>query len=167
MKKLYFLRHGKSDWDASYGADHERPLNSRGKQASKAVGNELRSKIERPDAVFCSTAIRTRQTWQIVAESAQWSDSCTHENELYLIDDHSLVEKIRKLDDGIASALFIGHQPTTASIASWITGESWIDVPTGTFLAIDLPVQSWRNLEAQTGSIMFRLLPRELAGGDQ
>lgn len=166
MKTLYLLRHGKSDWSADYSGDHDRPLNARGVMASSAIGKAVGSQLTVPDAVFCSTATRTRETWNLVAKAASWSDSCTFEKGLYLVDLDALVRRIRILPDSINSALFVGHQPTTATIASWITGEGWVDVPTGTFLAIDISVESWSDLHQNSGSLMLRLVPRDLIGGD-
>ena len=34
MRSLILFRHGKSDWDAPYSSDHERPLAGRGKEAA-------------------------------------------------------------------------------------------------------------------------------------
>ena len=38
---LYVRRHGKSDWAAPYGGDHERPLNDRGRRSAALVGRFL------------------------------------------------------------------------------------------------------------------------------
>ena len=42
MKTLYLLRHGKSDWKAPYGRDHDRPLVRRGVEAAALVGDFFR-----------------------------------------------------------------------------------------------------------------------------
>ena len=38
MKTLLFFRHGKSNWDADYDVDHNRPLAKRGRKAARAMG---------------------------------------------------------------------------------------------------------------------------------
>ena len=35
MRSIIIFRHGKSDWDAIYDRDHDRPLSKRGIKASK------------------------------------------------------------------------------------------------------------------------------------
>ena len=41
MLSLILFRHGKSDWDAPYANDHERPLANRGKEAARCMGRLL------------------------------------------------------------------------------------------------------------------------------
>ena len=57
---LYVLRHGKSDWQAAYGADHDRPLKKRGREAAQLVGRLLSSADEAPDHILSSSALRAR-----------------------------------------------------------------------------------------------------------
>ena len=46
-KVIILYRHGKSDWGAAYGSDHDRPLAKRGINSAKIMG-KLAGKI-RPD----------------------------------------------------------------------------------------------------------------------
>ena len=41
-RSIIIFRHGKSDWDATYSKDHDRPLSSRGIEASKKMGRFLK-----------------------------------------------------------------------------------------------------------------------------
>ena len=70
MKSVILFRHGKSDWNASYGSDHDRPLNSRGIKAAKKMGLFLSTKNQIPDIVISSTATRAKTTAQLAMESA-------------------------------------------------------------------------------------------------
>ena len=45
MKSILLFRHGKSDWNANYEKDHDRPLSKRGIIAAKTMGIYL-SKIQ-------------------------------------------------------------------------------------------------------------------------
>ena len=38
-RSIIIFRHGKSDWDANYSKDHDRPLSKRGINASKKWGS--------------------------------------------------------------------------------------------------------------------------------
>ena len=53
---IIIFRHGKSDWNAIYGKDHDRPLSKRGKNASKKMGIFLKNKGQIPDIVISSSA---------------------------------------------------------------------------------------------------------------
>ena len=70
-RTVLLFRHGKSDWNASYGRDHDRPLNTRGKRASRAMGNWLANTGPLPELVLCSTAIRARSTCDIARVQRQ------------------------------------------------------------------------------------------------
>ena len=41
MKTIILFRHGKSDWNAHFENDHERPINKRGIKAAKKMGKKL------------------------------------------------------------------------------------------------------------------------------
>src|SRR5207245_2758976 len=60
MKTLHLLRHAKSDWSEPAVADHDRPLNRRGKRARTIVATHVAG--WQVDLVVCSTARRARQT---------------------------------------------------------------------------------------------------------
>ena len=49
MKTLLLLRHGKSNWDAQYQLDHDRPLAKRGRKAAALMGRYLSALDEAPD----------------------------------------------------------------------------------------------------------------------
>lgn len=62
MTRLILLRHAKSSWSDPALPDHDRPLNARGRHAAKQMADALISRNYRPDAIICSTALRTRKT---------------------------------------------------------------------------------------------------------
>ena len=49
MKTLLLMRHAKSDWDADYGPDHDRPLNERGLRSARLMGRVLAEEGLVPD----------------------------------------------------------------------------------------------------------------------
>ena len=68
MRRLMLLRHAKSDRPGGM-ADHDRPLNGRGRDEAPLVGTYLAHNGLVPDRVLCSTSERTRETWDLVAGS--------------------------------------------------------------------------------------------------
>ena len=61
MKSIVFIRHAKSSWKFRL-ADEKRPLNKRGLFDAEFMSSLDIVKSFQPDAVFCSTAKRTRET---------------------------------------------------------------------------------------------------------
>ena len=47
MRSIIIFRHGKSDWDAIYDRDHNRPLSKRGVKASKKMGRNAAEGISK------------------------------------------------------------------------------------------------------------------------
>jgi phosphohistidine phosphatase len=66
MRRLMLLRHAKSDRPPGT-PDHDRPLNRRGRDEAPLIGTYLAHNGLLPDGVLCSTAMRTRETWDLVA----------------------------------------------------------------------------------------------------
>ena len=66
MRRLMLLRHAKSDRPPGT-PDHDRPLNRRGRDEAPLIGTYLAHNGLLPDRVLCSTATRTRETWDLVA----------------------------------------------------------------------------------------------------
>jgi phosphohistidine phosphatase len=66
MRRLMLLRHAKSDRPPGI-QDHDRPLNRRGREEAPLIGTYLAHNALLPEGVLCSTATRTRETWDLVA----------------------------------------------------------------------------------------------------
>ena len=67
VRRLILMRHAKSSWADDDAADIDRVLNCRGRKSCKAVGRWLRDEGQIPDQVLCSSAARTRETWDRIA----------------------------------------------------------------------------------------------------
>ena len=62
MTSLILMRHAKSSWNDPALPDHDRPLNARGRHAAQQMAEALITRRYLPDAIICSTALRTRKT---------------------------------------------------------------------------------------------------------
>lgn len=110
-RRILILRHAKSDWAAGYGSDFERPLNARGRRAAALMGAWLAEETPVPGLVLCSAARRAAETWAIVAR--QWPDAPDPvlDEALYLAETGDLLQRLRSLDDGVATVCLVGHHP--------------------------------------------------------
>jgi phosphohistidine phosphatase len=114
------LRHAKSDWPDV--ADHARPLAKRGRHDAPAVGRWLAARGYLPDVVVCSTARRTRQTWELIAPELGGSPSVTFEPRAYDASALTLLYLAQELPDRYHAALLIGHNPAISELASSLAG---------------------------------------------
>jgi phosphohistidine phosphatase len=115
-RRLMLLRHAKSDWPDV--ADHARPLAKRGRHDAPAVGRWLRAHGYLPDVVVCSTARRTRQTWELVAPELGASPLVTFEPRAYEASALTLLYLAQELPSRYRAALLIGHNPATSDLAN-------------------------------------------------
>ena len=73
MGTLYLVRHGQ----ASFGADDYDQLSPLGRRQAVRLGEYLRQRFEREgvqiDTVLMGSLRRHRQTWEGLAEGAQWA----------------------------------------------------------------------------------------------
>jgi phosphohistidine phosphatase len=58
-------------------ADHDRPLNKRGKRDAPKIGNLLKEKDLVPDLIISSTAVRAKRTAKMVAKASKYKGNVT------------------------------------------------------------------------------------------
>lgn len=108
--RLLVMRHAKSSW-ATPEPDHERPLNKRGIRDGFAAGQWLAREFGELDRVLCSTAKRTRLTWEQVLEGGGGAGEISYHEQMYESPVSSFRELITTLPEEVGTALFLGHWP--------------------------------------------------------
>ena len=116
MHLLHLLRHAKSSWKDDV-EDRERPLNRRGREAARLVGRHLPATAGAIDLVLCSSAVRTRETLDLVLAGFAPRPRCVIEDGLYLADRDELVERLQQLAESQVNVLVIGHNPGLHELA--------------------------------------------------
>ena len=162
-KRLVLLRHAKSSWAQPDLADHDRPLNDRGRRAAAAVGHYLRRAGVRPDLVLCSSAIRARQT----LESLDLANSVEIriEPDLYGASAGDLLSRIRKVPARVVSLLLIAHNPGIELLARSLTGDGLSDAekfPTGAVAEFVVSVSEWEEIGPGSVRLHAFVVPRDL-----
>ncbi|CAI3936838.1 histidine phosphatase family protein [Commensalibacter papalotli (ex Botero et al. 2024)] len=104
---LFILRHGKASDHAN--TDFDRPLTKKGQQQAAEKGLILKQKLPFINTIFCSSALRTRETLQYSNLDHDQSHIFI-QKELYLCKPEVLLAHINQIDHG-KSALLIGHNP--------------------------------------------------------
>lgn len=115
-RRLWLLRHAKSDWDTGE-PDHHRPLNARGRTDAYAVGQLLAERDWHPELVLCSSATRTRQTWQRALEGGATADAVDIEPQIYGASVGELLGVIQAVDPAVSRLMLIGHGPGIPDLA--------------------------------------------------
>jgi len=162
VRNLYLIRHGKSDWNADYDKDQNRPLNKRGQRDAEKIGTYMKRASIHPDRVLCSPALRTRQTLDLVTEAAGWRTEVFVENTLYLADPEEVYRLITSTPDPIQTLVIVGHQPFTGEVASRFLGGRHLEVPTACVIGMEFDAPSWSDVMTEQGRLLMHLLPRRL-----
>ena len=162
MKTILLFRHGKSDWYADYSHDHERPLARRGRRAARAMGEWLKQTGPLPDHIFCSTAVRTRQTYKLAAQAGSWAATVEYEAALYGAGLMELLDSIHGASDEHSVLMLIGHQPTWSEATAMLSRSPIMHFPTATMARVDVPVDTWLNVEYGSGTLAWLQTPKKL-----
>lgn len=116
MSRLFLLRHAKAGWAKPGMRDFDRPLKKSGIEDARATGETMTAMGYVPDLTLCSSATRTRETLEIVAEHAD-TGRVKYLEELYKADAAGYLEIIRE-HGAEGSILVIGHNPVMEDLAT-------------------------------------------------
>lgn len=169
-RQVWLLRHAKSSWNDPALADEDRPLAPRGERDAATMASYLAS-VDPPPLVLCSTGLRARQTLAAVLPSLGSPLEVTVEPALYTFDSSVLIERLRRLDDGVASVLLVGHNPALEELAGWLSSDGErrrrleAKFPTAALATIDLPDAPWSSLREGVGTLTRFVVPKDLADG--
>lgn len=162
MKLLSILRHAKSSWSDSSLDDHDRPLNKRGLRDAPRMGALIREQGLLPETILSSTARRARDTALTVAAAAGFPDEVRFSRDLYGADPDAWLEALAELPDTAGHALVVGHNPGLEALVALLVGEGHV-MPTAALAVVELPIESWRDLEpVPRGTLRGLWKPRDL-----
>ncbi|ESY91756.1 MULTISPECIES: histidine phosphatase family protein [unclassified Mesorhizobium] len=122
MKQLLLLRHAKSSWDDPDLDDFDRPLAERGLKAARLIGRELAARDWLPDQVLVSPALRTRDTWRLVAAELPVHPRVAFAEALYDAAAADILSQLRKADPSSGCLLVLGHNPGLEELAKRLAG---------------------------------------------
>ncbi|MGI9623207.1 MAG: SixA phosphatase family protein [Acidimicrobiales bacterium] len=160
MPTVLVLRHGKSDWDAEYHSDIDRPLAKRGRRAAKTIGRYLADVGPEPTLAMTSPASRARDTLERVLEVAGFDCPVRIVESFYGKGTEAVLDDLRSLDESFESVLVVGHEPTWSDLIATLTG-SHVRFPTAALARIDLD-EPWAGLDGCCATLTKLVLPREL-----
>ncbi len=165
-KRLILTRHAKSSWDDPTMADHDRPLNERGRAAAADLGAWLASRGYAPGEVLCSDALRTRETWAGVAAALPGTPVVTLKPALYHAGPDVMLAVLRHATAD--TVMVVGHNPGIAEFAERLVARAPMNpefqrYPTGATLVASFEIDDWSQLDYGLGSVRDFTIAREIA----
>lgn len=119
---LVLVRHAKSvPKDAA--PDFDRPLADRGRKEAPKAGEWLAESGYRLDFALCSSARRTRQTWQLMVPGLSEPPPVVYEDRLYQASPDTLTAVLGETDASVTGLLIVGHNPGLHELALTLCGD--------------------------------------------
>jgi phosphohistidine phosphatase len=167
MKTVLVLRHAKSSWKEPNLADHDRPLNKRGKDAAPRMGELIRAEGLVPDLILTSSAKRALTTAQLVAEASGYDGEIQVSRDLYAAGPEEFIDALCALSDDLETVLVVGHNPGLEELLEALTEEAPA-MSTAALAQLELDIDHWADLEEEgAGKLVNLWLPRNLDGRNQ
>jgi len=143
-RRLVVMRHSKAE---SWGdSDQGRTLEPRGREDAAAAGRWLAARGFVPDHALVSTSVRTRETWEAVAEAAGWESEPDFDTGLYAAGPEAALDLIREVPAHATDVIVIGHNPTIAYLAQLLDDGSG-NAAAGAEMAAGYPTSALTVLE--------------------
>ncbi len=173
MKRLSLLRHAKSSWDDNVKGDFDRPLNKRGCEAAVLMGAFLEESVGAPDCVLCSSAVRTRETLDLIAPVFAARPHIEYSRGLYLASPHDILKAIGAAPQQYAHILVIAHNPGLHMLALELAdparsstpdlGRLGEKFPTAALAHFEFDIDAWDAPLRRRGALRLFATPKDMA----
>ncbi len=144
MKRtLLIMRHAKSSWADFSLADHDRPLNKRGKHDAPMMGKRLKDEGYECDLLLSSTANRALSTAKLVAKEMGYKHEIITDARLYMEDYLAVMAEVPKT---VQHLMIVSHNPGSEDLVEYFTSQYFDKFPTAAYALIEIE-GSWQKIE--------------------
>ena len=163
MKSLSFMRHAESDANNLDDSDFNRPTKKKGLKMTKICAEHLKKNNIRYDLLFCSPALRTKQT-------SSYFLSVMNLTTIKVIYDYNLYEgcsenfllRVSNLKE-YQDILVVTHEPQILFFKDFFLSETdfWpkikhLEIPTSSVFSINFEINMWNEInESKVQSYKF------------
>ncbi|MBZ4017457.1 SixA phosphatase family protein [Streptomyces purpurogeneiscleroticus] len=154
LRRLLLLRHAKAARPPGT-VDHERPLSDRGRHDARVAGRLLVKADWLPDLVLCSTARRTRETWELAAAELAGLPPVRYESRLYAPSVPELLAVVHEVPAHVPTLLVVGHNPSLRDAILMVAGDGVgpeLEQVREKLPTAAIALLTWRGTWAQLGS---------------
>ena len=170
MKKLYILRHAKSDYPDDINDDHARPLNKKGQKDCKLIGNYLIQHNINLQVILSSDAVRTKETITNILRVSGNRTEVNFSNKLYLATAGEIIKQIGKDAGDAESVMVVAHNPGVWQLAQILTQSGDYDLlkqlatkyPTASMACFSINIDNWQDLQPASAILDRFITPKSL-----
>lgn len=165
-KILMLMRHAKSSHDDPALHDIDRPLNKRGIQDSRLMGNFFKKSIGLPDLIVSSSAVRAKETTDGLIAAAEINNPYKVDNRLYATGPDTYLSVIQELPQTADKVLIVGHNPvleeTIALLCLGNPETSIVRMSTAAITCLEAEADDWRISAPGSFLLSWMMIPRLL-----
>jgi len=163
MIRMILMRHAKSSWEDDV-ADFDRPLNRRGLRDAPRIAAELSERGWCPDVVVHSAAMRTTQTWELMASHFPEVDQVVSSKSLYHGSPADIRTVAENLPTSCGTSLIIGHNPGWELAVHQLSSQN-VRMTTANAALFENDASHWEAAFAEPSAwrLIDILRPKELA----
>lgn len=143
MIELILVRHAKSDWGDPGLADHDRPLNDRGRRDAPMMARRLTEAGAEVERLLSSTALRARTTAEVFG--AELGIDPELDRGLYLASADTLLAKAA--GSGSRAVMVVAHDPGMSDLARRLSDGGIEHMPTCAVARFTWDTDSWEDAE--------------------
>ena len=148
MNRLLLMRHAKSSWKDTDIPDHERPLKKRGNKDAETMGKLLKNKKVVPELILSSTAIRAKNTAEILAKACKYDHEIVFSDDLYMAEPADILKVIKDNAKKEKTILIIGHNPGLEAFLQILTGKVE-SLSTSSIAYLGAKIDKWKDLSSE------------------
>ncbi len=163
MKELVLIRHAKSSWSDINLSDFDRPLNKRGKKNAPFMAKILKELVKNPDFIISSPSKRTKSTLNyFIKEFDIKKDKIIYDKSIYEAHFSNILKSIKEIKKENNIIFVIGHNPGLNELTNYLIGNFKDNIPTCGILKIVFDINSWDEIEENSGKLEFFKYPKML-----
>lgn len=160
MKRLYIVRHAKSDWSFDVD-DFDRPLNDRGKRDAPMMAARLRQRNVQLDALLSSTAVRAWRTAQLFTTVYEREEkTIIGIPALYHASAETIYDVISGVSDNYESIAIFTHNNGITDFANSLGIIRIDNMPTCSVLGFAANMHSWKQIREAEKMLLFFDYPK-------
>ena len=163
-RTLVLLRHAQAEPETSLG-DAQRTLSAHGRRQASALGPVLAEELGHVDVALVSSALRTTETYKLLAASWPGAPEPDVREELYAAGPRDVLALLAEVPPEVERVLVVGHEPTVSSLADLLDGERgplaemlFLGISTANAAVLEVPV-AWADLGRSTARLVRILRP--------
>lgn len=158
MLTLNLIRHAKTNQNSPTGKDFDRELLPKGLAQANLLGTYVNTQQINLGKIFCSSAVRTKQTLSILNQLLINKEHSEYMNDLYLAGSMELLALIEQNAKDHSVITVIGHNEGISELASYLV-DDYLVLRTCELISIELPISDWSELARGIGMVKLQYRP--------